>query len=79
LLNLLNLLGYLQQTSGLTDCQQLTSDTCGVKVQSGPVEATLYGNIAIQAIAAGVLPDLAAARRAISKSFSGETFLPARR
>ena len=58
---------------------QLTSDTCGVKVQSGPVEATLYGNIAIQAIAAGLLPDLAAARTAISKSFSGETFLPARR
>ncbi len=58
---------------------QLTANMCGVPVKAGPVEATLYGNIAVQAISAGLLPDLAAARAAIGQSFSGEIFLPARR
>ena len=58
---------------------QLTANVCGVPVKAGPVEATLYGNIAVQAISAGLLPDLAAARAAIGQSFSGEVFLPARR
>lgn len=58
---------------------QLTANICGVPVKSGPVEATLYGNIAVQVIAAGLLPDLASARSAISESFTGEIFTPSRR
>ena len=58
---------------------QLTANVCGVPVKAGPIEATLYGNIAIQVIAAGLLPDMATARVAIAQSFSGEIFLPARR
>ncbi len=55
---------------------QLTADICGVPVQTGPVEATLYGNIAVQVIAAGLLPNLKAAREAIAANASGETFFP---
>ena len=58
---------------------QLTANACGVPIKAGPIEATLYGNIAVQAISAGLLPDLAAARIAIAHSFSGEIFPPARR
>ena len=58
---------------------QLTANVCGVPVKAGPVEATLYGNIAVQAISAGLLPNLAAARAAIAQSFTGEIFLPSRR
>jgi rhamnulokinase len=58
---------------------QLTANACGVPIKAGPIEATLYGNIAVQAIAAGLLPNLSAARAAIAQSFSGEIFLPARR
>lgn len=58
---------------------QLTANVCGVPIKAGPVEATLYGNIAVQAISAGLLPNLSAARSAIAQSFSGEIFLPSRR
>ncbi len=58
---------------------QLTANACGVSVKAGPIEATLYGNIAVQAISAGLLPDLAAARAAIAQSFSGKIFIPKRR
>jgi rhamnulokinase len=34
---------------------QLTADICGITVKTGPVEATLFGNIAVQAISAGVV------------------------
>ena len=55
---------------------QLTANICGVTVKTGPVEATLFGNIAIQAIAAGIYPDLATARSVIEKSGQGLTFKP---
>lgn len=58
---------------------QLTANVCGVPIKAGPIEATLYGNIAVQAISAGLLPNLSAARSAIGQSFSGEIFLPSRR
>ena len=57
---------------------QLTADICGVPVHAGPVEATLYGNIAVQVIAAGLLPNLSAAREAIAANVSGETFFPSK-
>jgi len=55
---------------------QLTADACGVKVKTGPVESTLFGNIAVQALSAGVVPNLQAARLLIAKSFISEEFMP---
>lgn len=55
---------------------QLTADICKVRVKTGPVEATLFGNIAVQAIAAGVVTDLKAARSLIGNSFSSKEFTP---
>ena len=55
---------------------QLTADACGVKVKTGPVESTLFGNIAVQALSAGVVPNLKEARLLIAKSFSSEEFIP---
>jgi len=55
---------------------QLTADACGVRVKTGPVESTLFGNIAVQALSAGVVPSLEAARALIGKSFISEVFTP---
>ncbi len=55
---------------------QLTADICGIPVVAGPVEATLYGNIAVQVVAAGLLPDLKSARTAIAGSFSSKIYQP---
>jgi hypothetical protein len=42
------------------------------------VEATLLGNIGIQAIAAGEISGIPELRKAISQSFEQKTFLPIR-
>jgi rhamnulokinase len=55
---------------------QYTADACQRPVVTGPVEATALGNVMVQAIAAGQLPDLAAGRRAIAASISQQTFEP---
>ena len=55
---------------------QLTADACGVKIKTGSVESTLFGNIAVQALSAGVVPSLAAARTLIGRSFISEEFTP---
>ncbi|MBP7897962.1 MAG: rhamnulokinase [Candidatus Planktophila sp.] len=55
---------------------QLTADICGIKVKTGPVEATLFGNIAVQAISAGVVKNLSEARSLIEKSFTSKVFIP---
>jgi rhamnulokinase len=55
---------------------QWAADATGRPVIAGPVEATATGNIAIQAIATGVLPDLKAARQLINNSFDLETYEP---
>jgi rhamnulokinase len=47
---------------------QFTADACGRPVVAGPVEATALGNIVVQAIAAGILPDRAAGRQAVKRS-----------
>jgi rhamnulokinase len=45
---------------------QLTADACAIPVIAGPVEATAYGNVLVQARSAGVVDgDLAALRRLI--------------
>jgi rhamnulokinase len=48
---------------------QFTADACQIEVRAGPVEATALGNIMIQAITLGEVPDLASARALIAKNF----------
>ena len=56
-------------------CQH-TADACQRPVVTGPVEATALGNVMIQAIATGHLPDIAAGRSAIAASIAQRTFQP---
>ncbi len=51
---------------------QWTADATGRTVVTGPVEATAAGNLAMQAVAAGVLSDIDHARRVIRQSFASE-------
>jgi rhamnulokinase len=53
---------------------QWTADACGRPVVAGPVEATALGNILVQTIATGYLPDLAAGRAAIAASVTRHTY-----
>lgn len=48
---------------------RLTAEATGIPVYAGPVEATAIGNVAVQMIAAGELPDLKAARECVFRSF----------
>jgi rhamnulokinase len=72
-INLIHILGGGSQNDLLN---QITADICGVPVKTGPVEATLFGNIAVQAIAAGVVKDLTEARALIKNSFTSKEFIP---
>lgn len=55
---------------------QLIANVTGKTVTAGPVEATLLGNIGIQAISAGEISGIPELRKAISQSFEQKTFLP---
>jgi rhamnulokinase len=55
---------------------QLTADACRRRVVAGPAEATALGNILVQAVARGQLPDIAAGRRAVAASVRQATFEP---
>jgi rhamnulokinase len=55
---------------------QFTADACHRPVVTGPVEATALGNIMVQAIAVGCIPDLQAGRQAVAASVKQETFQP---
>jgi rhamnulokinase len=55
---------------------RLTADACERKVVAGPVEATALGNVLVQAVATGHLPDIATGRRAIEASVQLTTFEP---
>jgi rhamnulokinase len=70
-INLIHILGGGSQNDLLN---QLTANVCGVTVKTGPVEATLFGNIAVQAISAGVLENLTQARALIANSFISKVF-----
>jgi rhamnulokinase len=72
-ITLIHILGGGSQNDLLN---QLTADICGVTVKTGPVEATLFGNIAVQAISAGVIADLRTARTLIGNSFTSKVFIP---
>lgn len=55
---------------------QFTANACGVEVIAGPTEATALGNVLVQAIALGDLPDLANARQVVRQSMDVESFQP---
>lgn len=55
---------------------QATADAAGRPVVAGPVEATALGNLAVQAIADGEVPSLAAARRLIASGIELRRYEP---
>jgi rhamnulokinase len=55
---------------------QCTADACGCPVIAGPAEGTALGNLLLQAMATGHLPDLAAARRAAQASVAQRSYTP---
>ena len=58
---------------------QLTADATGCEVLAGPVEATVMGNLAVQAIAVGAVSDLVQARELIGRSITLKRFEPVTR
>ncbi len=83
-------LGYLERLSGSHIEQihivgggsqngllcQMTADACERPVLAGPMEATAIGNVLMQAIAAGEIADVAAAREVVRRSFEPVEFQP---
>lgn len=55
---------------------RLTAEACGRRVVAGPVEATALGNVLVQAVATGHLPDVAAGRQVIARSEPQEVYEP---
>lgn len=55
---------------------RMTANACNCPVTAGPIEATAYGNAAIQLIAAGAIPDIKTARKIIAESDTVKTFEP---
>lgn len=53
-----------------------TANALGIQVVAGPVEATSCGNVITQMVGMGILPDFAAGRELISRSFEFKTFEP---
>ena len=57
---------------------RFTADACNVPVVAGPVEATALGNVLIQALTVGAIPDLATGRRIIAESYPPTVIEPSR-
>ncbi len=55
---------------------QMTADACDRVVVSGPVEATAYGNVMLQAMATGHLPDVSAGRASMAESVQCISYFP---
>lgn len=55
---------------------RMTAAACNCDVVAGPIEATAYGNIAMQLIAGGAIPDIKTARRVIAKSDNVKLYSP---
>ena len=55
---------------------QLTANACQKKVEAGPVEATVIGNIALQLLASGSIKDIQTARQVVMKSEPVATYEP---
>ena len=56
----------------------LTASACGLTVLAGPVEATVIGNLLVQAIADGEVADLEAGRSLVADTFPPLSFQPDR-
>lgn len=59
-----------------TYLNQATANATGLPVQAGPVEATVIGNVLIQAIASGRFASLAEARRHVAQNLRLKEFTP---
>jgi rhamnulokinase len=57
---------------------QATADATGLAVLAGPSEATVIGNVLVQAITAGRFASLAEARRHVAENVKPEEFTPRR-
>jgi len=57
---------------------QATANATGLPVAAGPVEATVIGNVLVQAIAAERFASLAEARQYVAEKVPSETFVPQR-
>jgi rhamnulokinase len=55
---------------------QLVADATGRKVVAGPIEATAAGNLLVQAIGAGEVSGIEAARKIVRQSFPITEFEP---
>jgi len=55
---------------------QMTADACERPVLAGPIEATAIGNVLMQAISAGEIADVAAARDVVCRSFEPVEYQP---
>jgi rhamnulokinase len=55
---------------------QMTADSLGIPVVTGPVEGTAIGNIMLQAKAAGLVTDRFQMRKIIADSIELKTFVP---
>lgn len=55
---------------------RMTAAACDRDVVAGPIEATAYGNIAMQLIAGGAIPDIKTARQIIAKSDNVKLYSP---
>ena len=55
---------------------QITANASGLPVQAGPVEATVVGNVLVQAISSGRFASLTEARQHVRKSLSFGEFVP---
>lgn len=55
---------------------RFTADACALRVVAGPVEATALGNVMMQAVATGHLPDIAAGRQTVAASVKRRHFEP---
>ncbi len=55
---------------------QFTADATGTTVVTGPIEATIIGNVVMQAVGLGHIKDLEEGRQIIRNSFDLETYTP---
>ena len=55
---------------------QMTADACKRQVVAGPVEATVYGNVAVQLITLGAIENMTQAREIIKKAEDITSYFP---
>jgi rhamnulokinase len=53
---------------------QFTADAAGRRVVAGPVEATVLGNVLVQAVATGHISNIQQARKAVAESIEQKTY-----